>query len=80
MKYRITRAPVKADKIRLLRVLEKYFEKFEKNIKKVLTFEYSCCIISESVARAANKWDHSSAGRASALQAEGHRFEPYWSH
>ena len=24
--------------------------------------------------------DHSSAGRASALQAEGHRFEPYWSH
>ena len=27
-----------------------------------------------------SKWDHSSAGRASALQAEGHRFEPYWSH
>ena len=25
-------------------------------------------------------WDLSSAGRASALQAEGHRFEPYWSH
>ena len=25
-------------------------------------------------------WDRSSAGRASALQAEGHRFEPYWSH
>ena len=25
-------------------------------------------------------WEHSSAGRASALQAEGHRFEPYWSH
>ena len=24
--------------------------------------------------------DHSSAGRASALQAEGHRFESYWSH
>ena len=24
--------------------------------------------------------DHSSAGRASALQAEGHRFEPYRSH
>ena len=22
-------------------------------------------------------WKHSSAGRASALQAEGHRFEPY---
>ena len=26
------------------------------------------------------KWEHSSAGRASALQAEGHRFEPYCSH
>ena len=25
-------------------------------------------------------WDLSLAGRASALQAEGHRFEPYWSH
>ena len=24
--------------------------------------------------------DHSSAGRAPALQAGGHRFEPYWSH
>ena len=27
-----------------------------------------------------NIWGLSSAGRASALQAEGHRFEPYWSH
>ncbi len=27
-----------------------------------------------------NKRDLSSAGRASALQAEGHRFEPYRSH
>ena len=26
------------------------------------------------------QWDLSSAGRASALQAEGHRFEPYRSH
>ena len=26
------------------------------------------------------EWEHSSAGRASALQAEGHRFEPYCSH
>ena len=25
-------------------------------------------------------WAHSSAGRASALQAEGHRFEPYCAH
>ena len=28
----------------------------------------------------APKWDHSSAGRAPALQAGGHRFEPCWSH
>ena len=28
----------------------------------------------------ADKWDLSSAGRASALQAEGHRFEPCRSH
>ena len=28
----------------------------------------------------AAKWEHSSAGRASALQAEGHRFEPCCSH
>ena len=26
------------------------------------------------------KWAHSSAGRASALQAGGHRFEPYCAH
>ena len=26
------------------------------------------------------RWDLSSAGRASALQAEGHRFEPYRPH
>ena len=25
-------------------------------------------------------WEHSSVGRASALQAGGHRFEPCWSH
>ena len=46
-------------------------------------------ILTKSVARAAyiesvkvtdTKWDLSSAGRASALQAEGHRFEPYCSH
>ena len=37
--------------------------------------------ITKSVARVTDFiWDHSSAGRASALQAGGHRFEPYWSH
>ena len=30
--------------------------------------------------RVAKFWEFSSAGRASALQAEGHRFEPYRSH
>ena len=42
-------------------------------------------ILTESVAReqcffGIDKWDLSSAGRASALQAEGHRFEPCRSH
>ena len=48
--------------------------------KKVLTFIGLWCNIQKSVTKATDKWDHSSAGRASALQAEGHRFEPYWSH
>ena len=38
------------------------------------------CILTKSVAKAATKWNLSSAGRASALQAEGHRFEPYRFH
>ena len=37
-------------------------------------------IITIVAGNAANEWEHSSAGRASALQAEGHRFEPYCSH
>ena len=32
------------------------------------------------IGQLAVEWDLSSAGRASALQAEGHRFEPYRSH
>ncbi len=32
------------------------------------------------VAASGGTWEHSSVGRASALQAEGHRFEPYCSH
>ena len=52
-----------------------------KNLKKVLTFPETNAILTKSVReRRQNIWDHSSAGRASALQAEGHRFEPYWSH
>ena len=34
----------------------------------------------ESESNEQKKWEHSSAGRASALQAEGHRFEPYCFH
>ena len=46
------------------------FESHSGRLQKVLVAD---CLIKLS-------WDHSSAGRASALQAEGHRFEPYWSH
>ena len=47
----------------------------------MLTFLETNAILTKSVReRRQNIWDHSSAGRASALQAEGHRFEPYWSH
>ena len=58
-----------------LKTSQKLFEFFE---KKVLT---KCCtfdIVNKSVATSG--WDLSSAGRASALQAEGHRFEPCRSH
>ena len=47
----------------------------------MLTFHETNAILTKSVReRRQIIWDHSSAGRASALQAEGHRFEPYWSH
>ena len=47
----------------------------------MLTFHETNAILTKSVREGRqNIWDHSSAGRASALQAEGHRFEPYWSH
>ena len=39
---------------------------------------YPKCQRFKSVRR--HQWEYSSAGRASALQAEGHRFEPYCSH
>ncbi len=42
-----------------------------------MTNPKGCDIIYESLA---SVWEHSSAGRASALQAGGHRFEPYCSH
>ena len=54
--------------------------------KKVLTFRLAHSIIVYVVRTPASKkpcfdrWEFSSAGRASALQAEGHRFEPCNSH
>ena len=55
-------------------------EKTQKNLKKLLTKSNRQCILTKSVARAACTRGLSSAGRASALQAEGHRFEPYRPH
>ena len=52
---------------------------FTKIAKNLLTKRCTHCILNKSVARA-TKWNLSSAGRASALQAEGHRFEPYRFH
>ena len=47
----------------------------------MLTKDENLAIMQHVLVERTNKsWDHSSAGRASALQAEGHRFEPYWSH
>ncbi len=47
-------------------------------LKNLLTKVVSHCILTKSVVT--DKWNLSSAGRASALQAEGHRFEPYRFH
>ena len=54
---------------------------FEKLFKNLLTNGTRCAIISKSSGESPrHRREHSSAGRASALQAEGHRFEPYCSH
>ena len=60
-------------------------EKNKKSLKKVLTYVNTHDIIMKSVGtrdnnRKTKARDHSSAGRAPALQAGGHRFEPCWSH
>ncbi len=54
----------------------KIFTKISKNLLTNIALH---CILNKSVA-GATKWNLSSAGRASALQAEGHRFEPYRFH
>ena len=56
------------------------FNKHEFFLKNLLTFDGICSKIIKSLRDSDKKWEHSSAGRASALQAEGHRFEPYCSH
>ena len=56
------------------------FEKIKKIYLYILTFSLICYIIIIVVDRQHPLWEHSSAGRASALQAEGHRFEPCCSH
>ena len=59
------------------RVKKRKAKKNKKFFKKVLTNPKPCDIIYKSLA---SVWEHSSVGRASALQAGGHRFEPYCSH
>ena len=52
-----------------------------KNSRKCLTNGSKICKIARVLSKQhKSEWDLSSAGRASALQAEGHRFEPYRSH
>ena len=65
----------------------KKIKKIKKISKKVLTSDEIHYIIAKQVETGNSKnhstkqiWNLSSAGRASALQAEGHRFEPYRFH
>ena len=58
-------------------------KKIKKILKKGLTNANLFVIILAVAERCTNPgevWEHSSVGRASALQAEGHRFEPCCSH
>ena len=53
---------------------------FEKNFKKGIDKSENACYNIQVAANEAAIWKHSSVGRASALQAEGHRFEPFCFH
>ena len=57
----------------------KSLKKFLKKFKKMLTKKIHCVKI-KLVEEIKKKWSLSSAGRASALQAGGHRFEPCSDH
>ena len=52
----------------------------EKNSKKTLDISKKIYYNNQVADESGKIWELSSAGRASALQAEGHRFEPYSSH
>ena len=63
--------------------LAKYSAKniLKKLFKKCLTVKWFFCIVSNCAEEIRqNTRAYSSAGRASALQAGGHRFEPYYAH
>ena len=54
--------------------------KLKKGIDKLRILWYHIKTDGTETNSAPEKWKLSSAGRASALQAEGHRFEPYSFH
>ena len=56
---------------KILKILKVFKKKLDTKEKKYYNNKVA---IDETI------WELSSAGRASALQAEGHRFEPYSSH
>ena len=55
-------------------IIGKKFEYYKKDSEKLFTSRLNFGIL------VCVTWEHSSAGRASALQAGGHRFEPCCSH
>ena len=55
-------------------------KKIKKSFKKMLTRGTKSSILGLVSEILTKKWSLSSAGRASALQAGGHRFEPYSDH
>ena len=59
---------------------KKINKKIKKSFKKMLTREVKSSILGLVSKILTKKWSLSSAGRASALQAGGHRFEPYSDH
>ena len=59
---------------------KKFVEKFEKNSLTNGTSLSIMIPVAEMCAHQSDPWEHSSAGRAHALQAWGHRFEPCCSH